>query len=87
MRRVFNLAVLAGPRCGGRLQVIATPQDPLAVQAILAHRGRSDAPAPPGPACPGRDRLDFPLGQTLEASLSPPPCARALTARPRRRRC
>ncbi len=52
MRRVFNLDVLACPRCGGRLRVVATVQDPLAVQAILAHLARSRAPAPPGPAPP-----------------------------------
>ena len=52
MRRVFALDVLACPRCGGRLRVIATVQAPLAVQAILAHRARSGAPAPPGPAPP-----------------------------------
>jgi hypothetical protein len=52
MRRVFDLDVLACPRCGGRLLVIATVQDPLAVQAILAHLGRSRAPEPPGPAPP-----------------------------------
>jgi hypothetical protein len=40
------------PRCGGRLRVIAPVQDPLAVQAILAHRARSGVPAPPGPAPP-----------------------------------
>ena len=56
MRRVFDLDVLACPRCGGRLRVIATVQDPLAVQAILAHLGRSlstteaPGPAPPVPA-------------------------------------
>jgi uncharacterized protein YbaR (Trm112 family) len=43
MRRVFDLDVLACPRCGGRLRVIAAVQDPLAVQAILAHRARSAA--------------------------------------------
>jgi len=32
--------------------VLATVQDPRAVQAILAHRARSGAPAPPGPAPP-----------------------------------
>ena len=37
---------------GGRLRVIATVQDPLAVQAILAHLRRSGAPEPPGPAPP-----------------------------------
>jgi uncharacterized protein YbaR (Trm112 family) len=50
MRRVFDLDVLACPRCGGQLRVIATVQDPLAVQAILAHRARSGNRAPPGPA-------------------------------------
>jgi len=49
MRRVFDLDVLACPRCGGRLRVIAPVQDPLAVQALLAHRARSGASAPPGP--------------------------------------
>jgi len=52
MRRVFDLDVLACPRCGGRLRVIATVQDPLAVQAILTHRTRSGAAEPPGPAPP-----------------------------------
>jgi hypothetical protein len=49
MHRVFALAC---PRCGGRLRVIATVQDPLAVQAILAHIRRSGAPEPPSPAPP-----------------------------------
>ena len=43
LRRVFGLDVLACPRCGSRLRVIAAVQDPLAVQAILAHRARSAA--------------------------------------------
>jgi len=41
-----------GQTGGGRLRVIATVQEPLAVQAILAHRARSGAPEPPGPAPP-----------------------------------
>jgi hypothetical protein len=40
MRRVFDLDVLACPRCGGRLRVIAPVHDALAVHAILAHLGR-----------------------------------------------
>jgi hypothetical protein len=52
MHRVFALDVLACPRCGGRLRVLATVQDPPAVQAILAHLRRSGAPEPPGPAPP-----------------------------------
>jgi len=47
-----DLDVLACPRCGGRLHVIAAVQDPLAVQAVLAHLARSGAPASPGPAPP-----------------------------------
>jgi hypothetical protein len=54
MRRVFDLDVLACARCGGRLQVIAPVQDPLAVQAILAHRDRALGPEPPGPSPPAR---------------------------------
>jgi len=52
MRRVFALDVPACPRCGGRLRVLATVQDPRAVRAILAHLAHADAPAPPGPAPP-----------------------------------
>ena len=52
MRRVFAFDVLACPRCGGRLRVLATVHDPRAVQAILAYLARSGAPAPPGPAPP-----------------------------------
>ena len=52
MRRVFHLDLLACPRCGGRLRVLATVQDPRAVQAILAHLPRPRAPASPGPAPP-----------------------------------
>jgi hypothetical protein len=35
MRRVFDLDVLACTRCGGRLRVIATVQDPAVVRTIL----------------------------------------------------
>jgi hypothetical protein len=54
MRRVFALDVLACPRCGGRLRVIATVQDPAVVRAILAHLGwapgtDSSGLAPPAP--------------------------------------
>jgi hypothetical protein len=51
MRRVFDLDVLACPRCGGRLRLIATVQDTGAVRTILAHLGLPLSPAPlrPGP--------------------------------------
>ena len=52
MRRVLALDVLACPRCGGRLRVIATVQDPAVVRTILAHLGLSGGADPPGPAPP-----------------------------------
>jgi hypothetical protein len=52
MRRVFDLDVLACPRCGGRLRVIATVQDPAVVRTLLAHVGRALSPEAPGPAPP-----------------------------------
>jgi hypothetical protein len=64
MRRMFGLDVLACPRCGGRLRVIAAVQDPLAVQAFLAHLARSGAPAP-GPAPPAPAALTEPAAQPL----------------------
>lgn len=37
MRRVFALDVLACPRCGGRMRVVATIDDPAVIRKILAH--------------------------------------------------
>jgi len=51
MRRAFAIDVLACPRCGGKLRVIATVEDPLAVRQILAAR-RSAEPLGPGPPDP-----------------------------------
>jgi uncharacterized protein YbaR (Trm112 family) len=36
MRRAFDIDVLACPRCGGRLCLLATVEDPDAIRAILA---------------------------------------------------
>jgi Putative transposase len=52
MRRVFDLDVLACPRCGGRLRVIAIVQDPAVVRTILTHVGRALSTEAPGPAPP-----------------------------------
>ena len=46
MHRAFDLDVLACPRCGGRLRLIAPGQDPGVVRAILAHLGLAPAPDP-----------------------------------------
>jgi hypothetical protein len=48
MRRAFDVDVLACPRCGGRLRLIATVEDPEAIGAILAAASREEAGrAPP----------------------------------------
>jgi len=39
MRRSLGLYVLACPRCGGRLRLIALIEDPPVIQRILQHRG------------------------------------------------
>jgi Putative transposase len=54
MRRAFEIDVLECPRCGGRMTLIATIDDPAVIRKILAHLGlsteRPDArPARPPP--------------------------------------
>ena len=49
MRRAFDIDVLACPRCGGRLRLIATVEDPDAVSAILAALAESRALAERAP--------------------------------------
>ncbi|MDO8476388.1 MAG: hypothetical protein Q7W02_09380 [Candidatus Rokubacteria bacterium] len=39
MRRAVDLDVLRCPRCAGRMQLIATIDDPAVIQRILAHLG------------------------------------------------
>jgi hypothetical protein len=51
MRRAFAIDVLACPRCGGRLPLIATIEDPRVIRQLLAHLGLPTAG--PGP-CPSR---------------------------------
>ena len=55
MHRAFAIDVLACPRCGGRLRLIATLHDPAVIRRILAHlsfphSGQSPGPAPPEPS-------------------------------------
>ena len=53
MRRVLGLDVLACPRCGGRLRVIAIVQAPLAGQALLTRLAPLRRPCAARP-CPTR---------------------------------
>jgi hypothetical protein len=41
MRRAFETDVLACPRCGGRMTVLATIDDPAVIHRILTHLGLS----------------------------------------------
>ena len=51
MRRAFAADVLACPRCGGRMVVLATIDDPAVIRRILTHLG---LPLDPGEPAPGR---------------------------------
>jgi len=61
MRRAFDLDVLRCPRCAGRMQLIATIEDPAVIQQILAHLG---LPRP-------REDPRLPLPLTLPAAEQP----------------
>jgi len=50
MQRIFEINVLACPRCGGRLRLVATVEDPREIREVLADLARSAEPvdrAPP----------------------------------------
>jgi hypothetical protein len=57
MRRAFEADVLACPRCGGRMVVLATIEDPAVIHRILTHLGlATDGGEPlPARAPPGED--------------------------------
>ena len=50
MRQAFEADVLACPRCGGRMVVLATIADPAVIRRILTHLGLSMEGGEPGPA-------------------------------------
>jgi len=41
---VFGIEIEQCVRCGGRLQVIASIEEPQLIERILAHRGEESAP-------------------------------------------
>ena len=60
MQRSFGFDVLACPRCGGRLELIALIEDPAVIRRILSHLGLPTAvpaarPARPPPLPIGSD--------------------------------
>jgi len=61
MRRAFNVDVLCCPRCAGRMELIATIDDPAVIHQILAHLGLPGARDGPEPAvAESRPRDDQP---------------------------
>ena len=50
MHRAFAIDVLACPRCGGRLRLIATLHHPAVIRKILAHLDLAHSGQSPGPA-------------------------------------
>jgi len=52
MRRAVGIDGLACPRCGGRLRLIATVEDPAVMGTILAPLGLLHPADSPGPAPP-----------------------------------
>jgi hypothetical protein len=65
LKRVFNIEIEQCVRCGGRLKVLASIEEPALIARILAHRrerGQEDAPvASLGPRAPpsGRSEMLF----------------------------
>jgi len=51
MRRAFDLDVLRCPPCAGRVQLIATIEDPAVIHRILAHLGLPRTRDDPRPPC------------------------------------
>jgi hypothetical protein len=52
LKRVFGIEIVQCGRCGGRLEVIASIEDPTLIERILAHvrqRSEEDLPLPLGP--------------------------------------
>jgi hypothetical protein len=54
LQRVFAVDVLVCPRCGGRMRVIATIDDPRVVRRILTHLGLMGDEGPPADPWPCR---------------------------------
>jgi hypothetical protein len=49
MRHTFGVDVLACARCGGRMRVVATIEDPVVIRRILTHLGLPTEASAPRP--------------------------------------
>jgi hypothetical protein len=75
MRRAFDLDVLRCPRCAGRMQLIATLDDPAVIQWVLAHLGlpgaRDGPPLPSSVSTAPAKQPALPLGKPVAKQLGP----------------
>jgi hypothetical protein len=81
MHRALGLDVLACPRCGGRLRVVATIQDPAIVRRLPRSppRGTGSRPPPPRPALARPPRchpVTAPAPRSTRQARSPTACRR-----------
>ena len=67
MRRTFELDVLACPRCGGRLRLVALIEQAAVVQRILRHFGLPTEVPEPRPARAPPRRLETLEDQSQDA--------------------
>jgi uncharacterized protein YbaR (Trm112 family) len=76
MRRTFGFDVLACPRCGGRLRVIAVIEEAAVIDRILRHLGLpTETPVPrPARAPPRADGRPGGTGEDDDPSLFEPSC-------------
>ena len=74
MQRTFGFDVLACPRCGGRLRLIALIEDAAVIGRILRHLGVPTEVPPPCPARAPPRAADMPdwVGWDDEASVCTP---------------
>ena len=72
MRRSLGLDVLACPRCGGRLRLIALVEDPSVIQRILRHCGLpTDVPEARPARAPPVHLLLAPAGTPVADDIDP----------------
>ena len=72
MRRTWGLDVLACPKCGHRMELIAAIEDPVVAGRILSHMGLPTRARPRGP--PWRPQASLPFARPGDAAegVDPP---------------
>ena len=66
MRRAFGFGVLACPRCGGRMRLVATIEQREVIERILGHLGLpTELPAPRPARAPSLGNQVFDTGAAL----------------------